>query len=55
MADYKYVGKSIRKKDAMQLLQGKPVFVDDITPRDALRENRRARWRRVSERWGSAS
>lgn len=36
MNDHKYVGKSIRKKDAMQLLLGKPVFVDDITPRDAL-------------------
>ena len=36
MAEYKYVGKSIRKKDAMQLLLGKPVFVDDIAPRDAL-------------------
>ena len=36
MAEYKYVGQSIRKKDAMQLLLGKPVFLDDITPRDAL-------------------
>ena len=32
----KSVGKSCRKKDAMQLLLGKPVYVDDITPRDAL-------------------
>ena len=36
MGEYKYVGKPIRKKDAMQLLLGKPVFADDITPRDAL-------------------
>ncbi len=34
--ELKYVGKPIRKKDAMQLLLGKPVFVDDITPQDAL-------------------
>ncbi len=33
---YRSVGKGIRKKDAMQLLLGKPAFVDDITPRDAL-------------------
>ena len=36
MAENKYVGKSIPKKDAMQLLKGKPVFVDDITGKDAL-------------------
>lgn len=36
MAEYKSVGKSIRKKDAMQLLLGKPVFVDDIVNKDAL-------------------
>lgn len=29
---YKVVGKSFRKKDSMQLLTGKPVYVDDITP-----------------------
>ena len=34
--EYKTVGKSFRKKDAMQLLTGKPVYVDDITPRNAL-------------------
>lgn len=32
----KFVGKGVRKKDAMQLLLGKPVYVDDITPKDAL-------------------
>ncbi len=32
----KSVGKPVRKKDAMQLLLGKPVYVDDITPTDAL-------------------
>ena len=36
MAAYKVVGKSMRKKDSMQLLLGKPLFVDDITPQDAL-------------------
>ena len=36
MAELKSVGKPIRKKDAMQLLLGKPAFVDDITPKDAL-------------------
>ncbi len=34
--NYRSVGKGIRKKDAMQLLLGKPAFVDDVTPRDAL-------------------
>ena len=33
---YKTVGKSFRKKDAMQLLTGKPVYVDDVTPQNAL-------------------
>lgn len=32
----KSVGRPIRKKDAMQLLLGKPAYVDDITPKDAL-------------------
>ncbi len=36
MAQYKVIGKSIRKKDSAQLLLGKPTFVDDITPRDCL-------------------
>ena len=30
------VGKSFRKKDSMQLLTGKPVYTEDVTPRDAL-------------------
>ncbi|MDO4961272.1 MAG: molybdopterin-dependent oxidoreductase [Eubacteriales bacterium] len=34
--DYKSVGKSVPKKDSDQLLLGKPVYVDDITPQDAL-------------------
>ncbi len=34
--NYKSVNKSVRKKDAMQLLLGKPVYTDDITPSDAL-------------------
>ena len=33
---YKSIGKAVRKKDAMQLLLGKGVYVDDVTPRDAL-------------------
>ncbi len=33
---YSYVGKAVRKKDAMQLLLGKPVYVNDVTPGDAL-------------------
>lgn len=33
--ELKSVGKSVRKKDAMQLLLGKPVYTDDITG-DAL-------------------
>lgn len=32
----KTVGKSVRKKDSMQLLLGKPVYTDDVTPKDAL-------------------
>ena len=34
--EYRTVGKSFRKKDAPQLLLGKPVYVDDITPANAL-------------------
>ena len=33
---YKSINKSVRKKDAMQLLLGKPVYVDDVTAKDAL-------------------
>jgi len=33
---YRVVGKTFRKKDSMQLLLGKPVYTDDVTPRDAL-------------------
>ena len=32
----KYVNKSVRKKDAMQLVTGQPVYMDDITPKDCL-------------------
>lgn len=32
----KSVGQPVRKKDAMQLLLGKPVYVDDLAPKDAL-------------------
>lgn len=33
---YKQVNKPVRKKDSMQLLLGKPVYMDDVTPKDAL-------------------
>ena len=29
--EYKVVTKRIRKKDAMQLVTGQPVYMDDIT------------------------
>ena len=32
----KTVGKPIRKKDAMQLLTGQPVYTDDIAPAGCL-------------------
>lgn len=32
----KTVNKSVRKKDAMQLLTGQPVYTDDIAPKDCL-------------------
>ena len=32
----KYVNKPVRKKDAMQLVTGQPVYVDDIAPKDCL-------------------
>ena len=34
--EYHSINKAVRKKDAMQLLLGKPVYTDDVTPRDAL-------------------
>lgn len=34
--EYKSINKSVRKKDSMQLLLGKPVYTDDITQKDAL-------------------
>ena len=34
--DYKSINKSVRKKDSMQLLLGKPVYTGDVTPDDAL-------------------
>ena len=33
---YKSINKSVRKKDSMQLLLGKPLYVDDITTQEAL-------------------
>ena len=32
----KVVNQPLRKKDAMQLVTGRPVYVDDVTPRDCL-------------------
>ena len=29
----KYVNKPVRKKDAMQLVTGQPVYMDDIAPK----------------------
>ena len=34
--DNQNVSAAMRKKDAMQLLLGKPVYMEDITPKDAL-------------------
>lgn len=34
--EYHSVGKNVPKKDAAQLLLGKPVFMDDFTPHDCL-------------------
>ena len=34
--EYKSINKSVRKKDSMQLLMGKPVYTNDVTPNDAL-------------------
>ena len=34
--EYKSINKSVRKKDSMQLLLGKPVYTDDVVPKDAL-------------------
>ena len=34
--EYHAVGKCIPKKDSDQLLLGKPVFMDDIIPKDCL-------------------
>lgn len=36
MNTYKVVSKPIRKKDAMSLVTGKPVYLDDITPSNCL-------------------
>ncbi len=33
---FKTVGRTVRKKDSMQLLLGKGVYLDDITPNDCL-------------------
>ena len=31
-----YVNKSLQKKDAMALVTGKPVYTDDLAPKDCL-------------------
>ena len=33
---YQSVGQPVRKKDAMALLLGKPVYTEDVTPADCL-------------------
>ena len=34
--EFRVLTKPVRKKDAMQLLSGKPVYTDDIAPKDCL-------------------
>ena len=34
--EYKSINKSVRKKDSMQLLLGKPVYTNDVVPNDML-------------------
>ena len=34
--DTKFVNKPIMKKDAMALVMGKPVYLDDVAPKDCL-------------------
>ena len=34
--EYKSVNKPVRKKDAMQLLLGKPVYTEDLLPKNTL-------------------
>ena len=34
--EYKSINKSVRKKDSLQLLMGKPVYTNDVTPNNAL-------------------
>ena len=36
---YNAINQPVRKKDSMQLLLGKPVYVEDIAPKDALAVN----------------
>lgn len=36
MQQFTHVNQSIRKTDSIQLLLGKPLFMDDIVPKDAL-------------------
>lgn len=36
MGDFKVVNKPVRKKDAMSLVTGKPVYTDDLAPKDCL-------------------
>ena len=33
---FRVVNQPVRKKDAMQLLLGRPAYVDDVTPHDCL-------------------
>ena len=33
---FRAVNAPVRKKDAMQLLLGKPVYLDDVTPKNCL-------------------
>jgi len=36
MTEYKVISKPVRKKDAMSLVTGKPVYTDDLAPVNCL-------------------
>ena len=36
MQNYKFVNQPVRKKDAMALVTGKPVYTDDVVPSNCL-------------------